>query len=111
MTGIIYAILATIAYSSTATFTQLAYKTGMATNTLLFSRHLVSLVFLLPLLLKKDAFASVGRKQIPGILLLSASNIWTKWTTTSYWISFLKFSKKTTIFTATREKRKAPKAD
>ena len=75
MTGIIYAILATIAYSSTATFTQLAYKTGIATNTLLFSRHLVSLVFLLPLLLKKDAFASVGRKQIPGILLLSAASI------------------------------------
>ena len=75
MTGIIYAILATIAYSSTATFTQLAYNAGIGTNTLLFSRHLVSLVFLLPLFLKKDAFASVGKKQIPGILLLSAFSI------------------------------------
>lgn len=73
--GIIYAILATVAYSSTATFTQLAYRAGIATNTLLFSRHLVSLVFLLPLIIKKDAFASVGRKQIPGILLLSAASI------------------------------------
>ena len=70
MRGIIYALLAMVSYSSTPTFTQLGYKGGIETNTLLFSRHLVSLIFLLPTILKKGAFSSVGKKQLPGILML-----------------------------------------
>ena len=75
MTGIVYAILAMISYSSTATFTQLAYRVGMSTWTLLFSRHLVSLVFILPLALRKEVLSTVGKKQIPGLLLLSGASI------------------------------------
>ena len=70
MKGIIYALLAMVSYSSTPTFTQLGYKGGIQTNTLLFSRHLVSLICLFPTLLKKDAFSSIGKKQIPGIIIL-----------------------------------------
>lgn len=70
MRGIIYAILATISYSSTPTFTQLGYKGGIATNTLLFSRHLVSLICMLPIFLKKESYASLAKKHIPWIILL-----------------------------------------
>ncbi|MBE6026643.1 MAG: hypothetical protein E7229_07010 [Clostridiales bacterium] len=70
MKGIIYAILATISYSSTPTFTQLGYKGGIQTNTLLFSRHLVSLICMLPLFLRKESYATLERKHIPWILLL-----------------------------------------
>ncbi len=70
MKGIIYAILATISYSSTPTFTQLGYKGGIQTNTLLFSRHLVSLIFMLPIFLRKESYATLERKHIPWILLL-----------------------------------------
>ena len=75
MKGIIYALLAMVSYSSTPTFTQLGYKGGIQTNTLLFSRHLVSLICLLPTLLKKGAFSAIGKKQIPGILLLCCLSI------------------------------------
>ena len=70
MKGIIYAILATISYSSTPTFTQLGYKGGIQTNTLLFSRHLVSLIFMLPIFLRKESYATLEKKHIPWILLL-----------------------------------------
>ena len=70
MKGIIYAILATISYSSTPTFTQLGYKGGIQTNTLLFSRHLVSLICMLPIFLRKESYATLERKHIPWILLL-----------------------------------------
>ena len=70
--GYIFALLAMVSYSSTPTFTQVGYKGGIQTNTLLFARHLVSFVFLLPTYLRKGAFESVGRKQVPGILILSA---------------------------------------
>ena len=70
MKGIIYAILATISYSSTPTFTQLGYKGGIQTNTLLFSRHLVSLICMLPSLLRKGSFSSLGKKELPWVLLL-----------------------------------------
>lgn len=72
MKGIIYAILATISYSSTPTFTQLGYKGGIATNTLLFSRHLVSLIFMLPIVFRKESYAGIQKKHIPWILLLCA---------------------------------------
>lgn len=72
MRGYIFALLAMVSYSSTPTFTQVGYKGGIQTNTLLFARHLVSFVFLLPTYLRKGAFESVGRKQVPGILILSA---------------------------------------
>ena len=75
MRGIIYALLAMVSYSSTPTFTQVGYKGGIQTNTLLFSRHLVSFVFLLPTLLKKDSFSAIGKKQLPGILILCACSI------------------------------------
>ncbi len=70
MRGIIYAILATISYSSTPTFTQLGYKGGICTNTLLFSRHLVSLIFMLPIFLRKESYAALEKKHIPWIALL-----------------------------------------
>ena len=70
MRGIIYAILATISYSSTPTFTQLGYKGGIQTNTLLFSRHLVSLIFILPIFLRKESYAALEKKHIPWIALL-----------------------------------------
>ena len=70
MRGIIYAILATISYSSTPTFTQLGYKGGIQTNTLLFSRHLVSLIFMLPIFLRKESYAALEKKHIPWIALL-----------------------------------------
>ncbi|MBR3184267.1 MAG: EamA family transporter [Firmicutes bacterium] len=70
MKGIIYAILATISYSSTPTFTQLGYKGGIQTNTLLFSRHLVSLICMLPSFLRKGSFSSLGKKELPWVLLL-----------------------------------------
>jgi drug/metabolite transporter (DMT)-like permease len=72
MKGIIYAILATISYSSTPTFTQLGYKGRIATNTLLFSRHLVSLIFMLPIVFRKESYAGIQKKHIPWILLLCA---------------------------------------
>ena len=75
MRGIIYALLATISYSSTPTFTQLGYKGGIQTNTLLFSRHLISLIFLFPTLLKSDTFKGLKRDQILGLLLLSCFSI------------------------------------
>ena len=75
MRGIIYALLATISYSSTPTFTQLGYKGGIQTDTLLFSRHLVSLVFLLPTIMKKGSFKTVGKDQIPGIVTLCLLSI------------------------------------
>ena len=75
MRGIIYALLAMVSYSSTPTFTQVGYKGGIQTNTLLFSRHFVSLIFLLPTVLRKEAFSSIGRKQLPGILILCACSI------------------------------------
>ena len=71
MKGIIYALLATVSYSSTPTFTQMGYKAGIKTNTLLFSRHLVSLIFLLPTVLRKGSFNSVGKPQAMGLLVLS----------------------------------------
>lgn len=70
MRGIIYAILATISYSSTPTFTQLGYKGGIQTNTLLFSRHLVSLICMLPIFLRKESYAALEKKHIPWIALL-----------------------------------------
>lgn len=70
MRGIIYAILATISYSSTPTFTQLGYKGGIQTNTLLFSRHLVSLIFMLPIFLRKESYAALEKEHIPWIALL-----------------------------------------
>ena len=70
MRGIIYAILATISYSSTPTFTQLGYKGGIQTNTLLFSRHIVSLIFMLPIFLRKESYAALEKKHIPWIALL-----------------------------------------
>lgn len=70
MRGIIYALLATISYSSTPTFTQLGYKGGIATNTLLFSRHLISLIFMLPIVFRKDSYTGVKKKHLPWILLL-----------------------------------------
>ena len=72
MKGLIYAILATISYSSTPTFTQLGYKGGIKTNTLLFSRHLVSLICLLPVVLRKESYVGLEKKHIPWILLLCA---------------------------------------
>ena len=75
MRGIIYAILATISYSSTPTFTQLGYKGGIQTDTLLFSRHLVSLVFLIPSIIKNGSFKTVGRDQIPGLTILGLFSI------------------------------------
>ena len=72
MKGIIYAILATISYSSTPTFTQLGYKGGIATNTLLFSRHLVSLIFMLPVVFRKESYTGIRKRHIPWILLLCA---------------------------------------
>ena len=72
MKGIIYAFLAMISYSSTPTFTQVGYRAGIRTNTLLFSRHLVSLICLLPSVLKRETFEGITRKQIPGLLILSA---------------------------------------
>ena len=75
MKGIIYAILATISYSSTPTFTQLGYKGGIQTNTLLFSRHLVSLVFMLPVFLRKESYTGLAKKHIPWILFLCLMTI------------------------------------
>ncbi len=71
MRGIIYAVLAMISYSSTPTFTQVGYRAGIQTNTLLFSRHMVSLICLLPAVLKKEIFSGITKKQIPGLLILS----------------------------------------
>ncbi len=71
MRGIIYAVLAMISYSSTPTFTQVGYRAGIETNTLLFSRHMVSLICLLPAVLKKETFAGITKKQILGLLILS----------------------------------------
>ena len=75
MKGIIYAILATISYSSTPTFTQLGYKGGIQTNTLLFSRHLVSLIFMLPSILNKKTISSIDGKAIPWLLLFGLMSI------------------------------------
>lgn len=75
MKGIIYAILATISYSSTPTFTQLGYKGGIQTDTLLFSRHLVSLVFMIPIIFRKGSYDGVNKKSIPWILLLCVMSI------------------------------------
>ncbi len=75
MKGVIYALLAMVSYSSTPTFTQVGYKGGIQTNTLLFSRHVVSLICLLPTILKKGTFKSIGKKQIPGLLILCAFSV------------------------------------
>ncbi len=75
MKGILYALLAMVSYSSTPTFTQVGYKGGIQTNTLLFSRHVVSLVCLFPSILKKETFENIGRKQIPGIIILCSFSI------------------------------------
>ena len=75
MKGIIYAILATISYSSTPTFTQLGYKGGIQTNTLLFSRHLISLFFVLPSAIKNASYKAIGKKQLPGIIYLCVMSI------------------------------------
>ncbi len=75
MKGIIYALLATVSYSSTPTFTQVGYKAGIQTNTLLFSRHLISLICLLPMVLRKEVFSTVGKKQIPGLIIVALSSI------------------------------------
>ena len=75
MRGIIYALLAMISYSSTPTFTQVGYKAGIETDTLLFSRHLVSLICLMPVALKKSTYSAIGKKQIPGLLILASFSI------------------------------------
>ena len=75
MKGIIYALLATVSYSSTPTFTQVGYKAGIQTNTLLFSRHLISLICLLPMVLRKEVFSTVDKKQIPGLVIVALSSI------------------------------------
>ena len=75
MKGVIYALLAMVSYSSTPTFTQVGYKGGIQTNTLLFSRHVVSLICLFPTIFKKGTFESIGKKQIPGLLILCAFSV------------------------------------
>lgn len=75
MRGVIYALLATISYSSVPTFTQVGYRAGIQTDTLLFFRHVVSLICLIPSVIKKETFAGIGKAQIPGLLFLSVFSI------------------------------------
>ena len=45
------------------------------TNTLLFSRHLISLFFVLPSAIKNASFKTIGRKELPGIIYLCVMSI------------------------------------